>query len=490
MIILTNRINLYGKKVVADIATRTGNSTPDDFSCGLGLAYKVREYWPDNETDANMEMLFNAQDDYNADVSQPDMTEEDYDADVDAEEHDTGVRYNPAVDKTDFNRYFRRLEDIASDYLEKYVGFMIYNVRNHADGIKAYNSKHMEQPVLIGNGDDEDFTELADLQLLTDDNDWPIHAKQSALENLPYVLKRLHNMSCYTGVHMISFIVAFLKAKDKNNRMRVVGSVKTLKKNAVIEEGVYLCDGQGNITKRVLVQNKNKRAADMFDWIIGSSQSYAAYYQDYLDFVHYCTVLNLDLYNDDMTKYQKDFMDKLIVTTVTPNRQYDQQVYAAILSNNTNGSVLHHEDVEDPIENTISTFQQVCETHETIQECIRHHDSVQSEKNMQLAQALHSTYMLLYKNVATDVSKYRWDSGYLFYDNELAIISANMLSDPNTTPFVTDACIINELGYCVQVSEYMSLYVMTVSGANSNLLNKVAYKDAEYKYIDWWRVGT
>ena len=490
MIILTNPINLYGKKVVTDLATRSGNSTVNDFSCGLGLAYKVRELWPDNQSDANMEMLFNNQDDYNADVSQPTMTDEDYDEVIDEEEHDIVTPYNPAIDKTDFNRYYRRLEDIANDYLEKYVGYLVYNIRNHSDGIKMYNSKHQDQPLLMSNGDDDnDFTEIADLQLVNDDEDWPLYMKQAALQNLPYVIKRLHNMSCYVGVHMLSFVVSFIKAKDKNSRLRIAGSTKTLKKNAVIEEGVYLCDKRGNITKKVLVQNKNRRAAEMFDWIVGASKEYAAYYQDYLDFVHYCKVLNIDIYNDDMTRYQSAFVDSLIVTTVTPNKQYDKQVFDAILGNGTN--VMSDSDgTVDPLENTIEIFQQVCETSGILRDYIPHHDSVKAQGYLEIAKSIYNTYMLLSKGVTTDSSKYYWDSGYLFYDGNIVTMSASLISDPESRPFTNDLCIVSELGYCVQVTSLMSLYIMAIPCASSNLLNKVTYKDPEYKYVDWLRVGT
>lgn len=488
MIVLTNPITLYGKKVVTDLATRSGYATADSFSCTLGCQFKVKEMWAGEDTDANIAMLFEQQQDFDADVSQPHLTEEEYNEDEEREEFEVGVRYNPATDKTSFDNYYRRLEDIASDYLEKYIGNLVFTICRHtgSGGMKQYNSKHREQPVLLSVGDDEgDFTELADLQLDKDENDWSLEMKQTAMLNLPYVIKRLHNMSCYTGVHMLSFIVAYLKAKEKNINMRVAGSVKVLKKNAVIEEGVYLCDRDGDITKRVLVQNKNVRAAEMFDWITEVSPKYKAYYQDYLDFVHYCNVLNVDLFNDDMTKYQSAFVSKLIVTTVTPNKQYDIQVFDAIRNRQPNSVEIPIED--NAIESTINTFFQICDTSEVIRNCLNNHDSLQSEDNLQSAIGLYNVYKLLYYNTSTDTSKYSWENGLLYYDNELAIVSAKMLG---TSEFEDDRCLISELGFCIQVSNRMSLYVMTVQNALSNVKNKISYKDPEYKYCDWLRLGT
>jgi len=491
MIILTNPINLYGKKVVTDLATRTGNSSVNDFSYGLGLRYKINEMWStfNQDTDASLEYLFNTQDDFDADVCQPNMSDDDYDETVAAEEHEISTKYNPAVDKTNFNKYYRRLEDIAHAYLEKYVGYLIFNIRHHSDGYKAFNAKHLDQPLLMNRGDDDDeFTELADLQLLPDDDDWPLSVKQAALQNLPYVVKRLHNMSCYVGIHVLSFIRAYLKAQMINSNQRVAGSVKTLKRNAVIAEGVYQCDIEGNITKKVLVKNKNRKADKMFDWIIGVPTMYATYHQDYLDFVHYCNVLNVDLLNDDMTKYQADFVSKLIVTTVTPNSQYDRQVFNAILNNST--SIVNNEDELDPIENTMFTFLQVCETDDDLLSVIKRHGSKQSEVNLSTSMSIYNTHMILNKGVVTEDSKYTWEDGYLHYANELVMFPAKLISNPYNSNITTEMCIISELGYVIQVSNSVSVQVMPLISANYNLLNKVKDKDIDYKYVEWSRMGT
>ena len=256
-----------------------------------------------------------------------------------------------------------------------------------------------------------------------------------------------------------------------------------MKKNAVIAEGVYLCSRQGYITKQVLVQYKNARAAEMYDWIIGILPSYKSYYQDYLDFVHYCEVLDIDLKNDDMTKYQADFINKLIVTTVTPNKQYDVQVYDAILNKQPN---VAKEVVDNSIETTISTFMQVCDTDANILKYLETYDSVQSQRNLQLAISIYNTYCLLYRNTSTVEDKYYWENGFLFYDGEIVVLSAKMIG---VDDFTDDRCLISELGYCVQVSSRMSLYVMTVDCAVENLKNKVSIKDPEYKYNNWLRFG-
>jgi hypothetical protein len=329
---------------------------------------------------------------------------------------------------------------------------------------------------------------LADLQLDVNVDDWSTEAKSVARENLPYVVKRLHNMSIYTGIHMLSFVSAYERAKIKSERIRSAGSVKTLKKNAVIEQGVYLCDKQGNITKKVLVQNKNQRASDMFDWITGRSKQYPEYFNDYLNYIHYCKVLNINILDDDMTKYQSDFIDKLIITTVTPNNCYDRNVFNAILSNST--TLTPSDDYNSVLDNTVEAFQQICDSDPILQESILHHDSIKVQSYMNDVKSIYNTYMLMSKGIQVDPSKFYWDSGFLFYADNIVIMSANSLSNPEDAPFENDECIFSELGFVVQVSNLMSLYIMTIPVALANFKNRLIYKDSEYKYVPWRRVGS
>lgn len=481
MIVLTNPIRLYGRTVVTDLALRTGEATSKDYSCTLGLSYVIQNLWSGDETLASIEMLFSDQTDFDADVTQPHMTEDDYDEVEEQEGYNKVAKYNPAVDKTDFDKYYRRLEDIAHPYLENYVSNLVYTICRYNSGAKSFEAAHREQPTLVSTDDSEDVTELADLQLYGDETDWSPDVKQTALTQLPYVLKRLHNLSCYCRVHMLSFIVAYLKAREKNVNARISGSVKSLKKNAVITEGVYLCNELGNIQKQVTVQSKNVRAAKMFDWIIGMDSDFKAYYQDYLNFVHYCNVLNIDLINDDLTKYDNDFMSGLLVTTVTPNKQYDQQVYEAILSNSA-GTVETEDVVDNSIVNTFNTFQQICSTNKSIVDYTHHYDHATSKRNMETAMSLYNTYAVLYLQLFTESNKYSWEDGYLYYDGNLVVISTSLIGDET---FKEERCLINELGYCIQVSNGMGVYVMALSNALDNMLNKVSTKDPDYRYAEW-----
>ena len=106
------------------------------------------------------------------------------------------------------------------------------------------------------------------------------------------------------------------------------------------------------------------------------------------------------------------------------------------------------------------------------------------KKQMSKIPELHQK--ILDKASSSKLGKYVWENGFLFYDDELVIISAKMLG---LEEFEDDRCIISELGYCVHVSNLMSLYVMSVDCAYDNIVNKISNNDPEYKYYSWSRFG-
>lgn len=483
MIVLNNPIQLYGKKVITDLATRTGQHTLDSYSYGTGLEYVVQSYWTDPNTDANIAMLFNDQIDFNADKVKPQFDEDEYSETAIAEQEDLNI-YNPAVDALPYKGYYRRLEDVAPQYLEKYVSNLVYTICYKTGGLKDYQAKHREQPTLISQSDEDDFTELSDLALMPEDeHEWSPDSKLNAKQQLPYVIKRLHNMSCYTGVHMLTYIAAFIKARDKNEKSRMAGYTKTLKKNAVIQEGVYLCNSNGNITKRVAVENKNKAAAAMFDWIIGASTDYTAYYQDYLNFVHYCNVLNIDLFTEDFTKYQEDYVNALVVTTVTPNDQYDRQVFDALRSSGETTVTLDEE--IDVVENATNLFQQALYVEPSLQQVSNTFTEEMFGIITDEARTIHRTHMLVKGDVLTDLDKYEWLDGLLHYDGVLVELPVSTISSEQ---FIVNKFIISELGYCIQLSDNNSLYLLTTTNALSNLTHKIRGDADDYKEKDWWRI--
>lgn len=482
MIMITTPVTLYGRKVITDLALRSGSASANDFSCQAGMNGIV-QHFAKGDTLANVEYLFEKQKDFDADIVQPRRTFEDYNKLEEREEFEQGEMYSPAKDKTNFNDYFRRLEDIYSEYLEDYIANLCYSIFNltGSNGAVTFDAEHRLQPTLIS-VDDDSVTELADLQLREDATEWSNAAKMTAKDNLPYVLKRLHNLSKYCGIHMISMIGAYLRAKKYNDsRVQSGKSKNTLKKNAVIAEGVYKCDIDGNIGSLIEVSNKSKKAADMFDWIIGANDMYPSYRDDLVNFIQYCKILNIDLLNDNLLRYDNEFMDGLTVLTLTPDTQYNQAVFDAIRDSHVLSTITPENDV---CLDTINCFRDICETNETLMEVIGAHDSIKAQDYLTKAKKLHYVAMLKLSAVPSfpNDKLYSWNDGFLYYNDELVVLDTRLITKQ---AFLIPKFVISELGYCVHVSDAMYLECMTIDCACANMTNTYVSPDPDYVHNTW-----
>ena len=424
-------------------------------------------------TFASKEAMFQDQVDFDADIIQPHFTEYDYDKEV--EEYEQETPYNPAVDKTDFDRYYRRLEDISMEYLEKYVCNLVYTICRLSGGVKAFNYKHATAPTLL-DVEDGTATELAELETDISRDAWPESVINEAYTKLPYVLKRLNNLSRYSGIHMISFVSSYIIARDKNARARQAGSTKLLKRNAVISENVWACDNMGNATHKVEISNKNLRAYEMFDWIEGEVDKYQAYKEDVTNYMHYVKVLNIDI-THDMEKYGTEFLNKLTVTTLTPNTQYNPDIYNALLSG---GNIIDTTKV-DAVASTMDRFKELCVSDDMLSRVLNEFDAVRQQKHFETAKKLYSAYCLSHGEMCSN-ALFEFYDGYLYYNGDLAIMSSSFISN---AVFVDDRCLISELGYLVHVTDNLAVHLMTVYCADENLMAKIR-RDHEHKANDWW----
>lgn len=464
MLVVTNQIKLYGKKIISDLALRSGSADSNSFSCYPGMSGIVNHF-ANVETTANLEEMFNNQNDFDADKIQPHFDSEHYDKDLEKEEYEIGPEFDPNTESYADCDYYRRLEDICSEYLEDYIGNVTYNVFNHvgANGVKTYENNHTIQPTLVSLDDNDDITELADLQVDSNPDAWSAYEVHKAIENLPYTIKRLNMLSLYTQIHMLSFIASYVIAKEKNAQARNAGSQMVLKKNAVIAEKVYQYSVPGIVGKKVEVSNKNIHAAEVFDWMEYRCDKWQSYHEDVENFMHYCKVLNIDLVNDDMTKYDGNFANSLIVTTLTPNRQYAVNVFNAI-----NNPEVKKEDSKDLVLETISTFNELVNTNPDVQDVVRHHTAEMQERYLVDGSSIHNLFSMLSGKGSNKAEDYSWQEGLLYCRNELVVLPTRLVGDVN---FIVDKFIISELGYCIHLSDDISLNMMPVSAALENAKN-------------------
>ena len=437
-----------------------------------GMAATVDRLWTE-QTYASKESMFASQIDFDADVMQPHLSEYDEDEEL---TYSKDAAYSPAIDGPDFNKYNRRLEDIPSEYLENYVCNLVYTICKLSGGVKAYNYAHPLAPTLI-DIEDGSAIDLADLELDYNKSNWSDADTKRALSQMPYTLKRLLNLSCYTGVHVLSFICSYMIAKEKNKLAQQCGSTKILKRNDVISENVWTSDTLGNAVKKVEVSNKNLKVYELFDWIEGSSTKYVPYKEDATNFMHYAKVLNLDI-REDMSKYGFDFMSKLTVLSLTPNTQYNSSVYNALLKGTSvqSGSA-------DLIGKTMTRFLEICTSTPVVQKVVNEFDYTHRTHNFDLAKKLHYANRLMQGKMG-ERAVYEFYDGFLYCNGELAVLQCGMITD---YMFSDGRVLLSELGYCVAVSDSLILDLMTMGIAYDNMQIKLSGNKEEH-LEGWWSV--
>lgn len=492
MILLTVPIRLYGQNVIVDLVSRSSAPGPKNFPFfGMESLYNKWSGNVQNDIEVSAEYIFANCEDFDADHVQPvQVSDVEFDENsYDLEEKGEYVpQYSTMTDDPHtFNKYLRRLEDINVVYLERYLGNIVFRMcyqSGSTKSIAAIKAKHTVQPTLVD--DDDDVTELADIQLEEIHDDWSDKDRQNALRELPYVLKRLHTLSIYMGVHILSYISAYTKAKDRNFRMRTSGSQKTLTSNDVILQGVYLADKYGNAVKQVEVKNKNKKAVQAFEWITKRTPVYSAYLQDYYDYMHYCDVLNIDILNDDMSKYGFVFAQGLVVTTVTRNSQFNNQIFESLRLNST--TVPEEPDSSlDIVENTMSLVLEAFERESNS----LFYNAAQGNLTVPIS-SLRADGIKLFVNVMTHGEKnppdllnckLEWIDGYLYYDGKLVILDTKYT---HPTSYVIHSFIISEIGVAIMLSDKDIFNYLPCAMALSNFSNYYLQHITDKRTISDW----
>jgi len=471
MLIINNPIRLYGRKVVTDLALRSGSVTANSFSNSTGLAVMVDKMWSE-PTFASKEAMFQQQVDFDADKIQPHYKEYDYAKEI--EEYEYEEPYNPAVDKTDFDRYYRRLEDIDGEYLEKYVSNLVYTICRRSGGVKEFNYQHAVAPTIY-DVEDNTASELADLETDGQKDAWSESAINEALTNLPYVLKRFNNLSRLTGIHILSFVCSYMLAREENKQLQQAGSTKLLKRNAVISKNVWACDKLGNATHRVEVSNKNQHAYFVFDWIEGNIDKYQAYREDVINFMHYARVLNLDI-TENMERYGTEFLSKLAVVTLTPNTQYNPDFYNALLTGGSVASMISSTAIQD----TVSLFSELCTTDDMLIKVQANYTVIKQQQHLIKARELYCAYALS-QGETVNPETLEFFNGYLHRDGKLVTVSSSIYGN---TIFKDTRCLISELGFLVHVTTTITTHLLSIYLAYDNMLAKLG-KLVDHKIESW-----
>lgn len=483
MFVITNPIQLYGRKILTDLALKSGLPAAKDFSPYIGLHGAALNYIK-QDTSADLEYLFEAQLDFDADKNQPHIDADDDYSEAEEQTYTKESQFNPAIDKVKFARYNRHLEDIHYAYVSKYFGEICYNIahKGNSGGVITYAKKHYIQPTLSGIDNEGEVNELADLVMQKEEEKYSETDRAIATERLPYVVKRLHILSKLCGVSMLSLIAAYVKSRNAYLQSNVTGrSQRSFKHTAVYRYTIYKCNQMGVVYGGIDRENKNINVKNMFDWLEGDNDDYPSYRHDYLDYVRYMEILNIS-WEDDWTQYNESFLSSIPCYVLPNNAQYEIEVARAL-----GGSAMKVKtDIEllrDKTLATVDIFRNMAEYNVTIQQTMETQSSGDAAKNLKDAHNLYC--MCLVKHGKMQWPKeheFFWSDGFLCSNDGIVYFNAEDFSDDS---FVSNNCILSELGIMLNISSVSGLYYMYLAEARMNFTLRLKSGGNVVKLLDW-----
>lgn len=293
MIIHTGQLPNPAPMLLVDLVSRTGSPTMHSLSPYDGMRDVLFSQFHKRGVEIDLDKIISmlkSKPDYDADKQKP-------------------ISGTWKKDREPGEAYLRKLEDIDESWVRKYLENVLVGIKkNKSGGLREYAMQNQESRVLIGNEGEE--TEEG--ELLIDYGEFAPMDIAEAKSKLPYLLKRLHDKSISMRVSAMSLIVAYERAKL---------SRKVPKPKDLLEVGVYRMGKDGNIEGRFpLSANSGKVFPPACDWILGYAQD--SYFTDAIELLRICTVLGIDIREEDPFDYQAADIAKLKVTYISKNRDY------------------------------------------------------------------------------------------------------------------------------------------------------------------------
>lgn len=293
MIIHTGQLPNPAPMLLVDLVSRTGSPTTHSLSPYDGMRDVLFSQFRKRGVEVDLDKIISmvkSVPDYDADKQKP-----------------LGGTWRK--DRGHPDHYLRKLEEIDESWIRKYLENVLFGIRkNRSGGLREYAAQNQESRVLIGNEGEE--TEEG--ELLIDYGEFAPMDIAEAKSKLPYLLKRLHDKSIAMKVSAMSLIIAYERAKL---------SRKVPKPMDLLAVGVYRMGKDGNIEGRFPPSaNSGKVFPPACDWILGYAQD--PYFADAIELLRICTVLGIDIREEDPFDYQAADIAKLKVTYISKNRDY------------------------------------------------------------------------------------------------------------------------------------------------------------------------
>lgn len=255
-----------------------------------------------------------------------------------------------------------KIEDVPPEIITKYLGNVMKSASDYKhNSIKAETNEFRKERLLV-NKDGESALES---ELLDDSGKPKFLEIKERKEKMTLYVKKLFNKGKRFRTSLLSLIIAYEKARRKDN------SIERCEFRD-ISFLTYQVDRDGDIIRDLhgepLRIKNDGPGAKAIDFINGAEPNDPAY-KAYKDLLWLCMEEGIDLAEENPLEYDSKFIDELVVTRVTKNKEYLNRKYLpSTVKRLRDISVYDYtEDVkigksreltrEDVIENKIIAFQ-------------------------------------------------------------------------------------------------------------------------------------
>lgn len=217
-----------------------------------------------------------------------------------------------------------RLEDIDESWVEAYFRNMLTGIKiNSGNYTLSDYRRHTAKKYLY---EDSESGSLSDpSEYVAEEPD----VSYTYVEKLPYLLKRLHERSKEVGIHLISLVIAYEKALKLALAVKSNSEDVSVQPKDIIAQGAFLMTREGKIGSRIL--NSHHKTQEYFAWIRGMGE-HDEYFDNVIELCHIAEKIRVDLTKEDPSEYQEEFINSLVVTYITSNKDVGRRTNSEVLS--------------------------------------------------------------------------------------------------------------------------------------------------------------
>lgn len=294
MLIVTSIVIPPSRSVKEDLFYRSGFANEFSYTPFIGLLGMVREQF--NTDDISLEDVIANIPDLKLDKLRPHAGDDPNDE-----------------ERSMSDDYDIRFEDIGQEWIDKYGEIMLIGYKlNQKNSYREYLKDNLEYVRVFQ--DDETGEYVSESDLISNKN---IVTSEylKAKNKIPYLLKILFNGSIYYGIHLLSCLIAYNRAKQVSSNGEVTS-------RAFRRMGIYRVDDKGKITRMLRDdEDSSSRYQTIWRWICGDFPN-DMYYKASTEFLSCLLCCNVDITLENPLSYDLEFFQKLNVSYIPDNDEF------------------------------------------------------------------------------------------------------------------------------------------------------------------------